>query len=584
MLRGSCGDAAGTELDSSFIERIDSEHGNRLGPRLVLAQPVCGWGWVHRRSIGSRRGGAAVVLRAGESLCTWGRAAAVSRREDAVMPKEAPLNGGAPGGQALRGPGQRVSEMQTKLHRWTAADSGRRFDDLFNFVYDPATLIVAFDRVAANTGARTAGIDGVTVADVDQQTGVPGFLDDLHAQLKAGTFRPVPVREHLIPKPGGSGKVRRLGIPTVADRVVQAALKLVLEPIFEADFVPVSYGFRPMRRAHDAIAEIHRFGTSGYRWVLDADIEACFDNIDHTALMDRVRRRVKDKRVLKLVKAFLKAGILTELGQTKDTHTGTPQGGILSPLLANIALSALDERLHRDWQQGGQMASSSRRAARRRKGQPNWRICRYADDFVVLVHGTGADVEALREEIAEVLHPIGLRLSESKTQVVHMSEGFDFLGFRIQWKPKRGTNKWHVYTFIADRPIRSLKAKMRALTNRTSQQNPRDVLIRLNQVMRGWANYFKHAVAKHTFHALSHFVWWRVVRWLRTLHRWRWKDFRRRFTTNDGRWRPISADGAELFNLESVPVTRYRYRGNTIPNPWTLHNHPTAATVESPVR
>ena len=182
---------------------------------------------------------------------------------------------------------------------------------------------------------------------------MPGFLDDLRAQLKAGTFRPLPVRERKIPKPGGSGKVRSLGIPTVADRVVQAALKLVLEPIFEADFVPVSYGFRPMRRAHDAIAEIHQFGTHGYRWVLDADIEACFDSIDHTALMDRVRARVKDKRVLALVKAFLKAGVLTELGESKDTHTGTPQGGILSPLLANIALSVLDEHLHGPWQPGG---------------------------------------------------------------------------------------------------------------------------------------------------------------------------------------------------------------------------------------
>ncbi|WP_200901120.1 group II intron maturase-specific domain-containing protein [Nostocoides japonicum] len=118
-----------------------------------------------------------------------------------------------------------------------------------------------------------------------------------------------------------------------------------------------------------------------------------------------------------------------------------------------------------------------------------------------------------------------------------------------------------------------MKAKIRALTNRTSQQNPRSVLIRLNQIMRGWSNYFKHAVAKHTFHALSHFVWWRVVRWLRTLHRWKWKDVRRRFTTPDGRWKPITVDGIELFNLESVPVTRYRYRGNTIPNPWTLHDH-----------
>ena len=237
--------------------------------------------------------------------------------------------------------------MQAKLHRWAAADPGRRFDDLFNFVHDPATLIVAFDRVAGNTGSRTPGVDGLTVADVEEAIGVPGFLDDLRAQLKQGTFRPLPVRERKIPKPGGSGKVRSLGIPTVADRVVQAALKLVLEPIFEADFVPVSYGFRPMRRAHDAIAEIHQFGTHGYRWVLDADIEACFDSIDHTALMDRVRARVKDKRVLALVKAFLKAGVLTELGENKDTHTGTPQGGILSPLLANIALSVLDEHLHR---------------------------------------------------------------------------------------------------------------------------------------------------------------------------------------------------------------------------------------------
>ena len=161
--------------------------------------------------------------------------------------------------------------------------------------------------------------------------------------------------------------MRSLGIPTVADRVVQAALKLVLEPIFEADFEPVSYGFRPERRAHDAIAEIHLFGTQGYRWVLDADIEACFDPIDHTALMDRVRARVKDKRVLRLVKAFLKAGILTELGDIEDTQTGTPQGGILSPLLANIALSVLDEHLHGPWKPGGAMSHRVPRRRRRRR-------------------------------------------------------------------------------------------------------------------------------------------------------------------------------------------------------------------------
>jgi len=185
-----------------------------------------------------------------------------------------------------------------------------------------------------NTGARSAGVDGRSATDVGD-TGVQDFLDDLRGTIRSGEFRPMPVRERMIPKPGGGGKMRRLGIPTLADRVVQAALKLVLEPIFEADFEPVSYGFRPRRRAHDAIAEIHLFGTRGYRWVLDADIEACFDTIDHMALMDRVRSRMGDKRVLALVKAFLKAGILTELGEERDTPTGTPQGGILSPLFAS---------------------------------------------------------------------------------------------------------------------------------------------------------------------------------------------------------------------------------------------------------
>ena len=162
----------------------------------------------------------------------------------------------------------------------------------------------------------------------------------------------------------------------------------------------------------------------------------------HSALMDRVRRRVKDKRVLALVKAFLKAGVLTELGDREDTHTGTPQGGILSPLLANIALSVLDEHLHAPWQPGGAMSHRvSAQSTSASKGLPNWRIVRYADDFVVLVHGTQDHVEALREDIAQVLAPLGLRLSPAKTRIVHMSDGFDFLGFRIQWKRKTGNEQ-----------------------------------------------------------------------------------------------------------------------------------------------
>ncbi|MET7716077.1 group II intron maturase-specific domain-containing protein [Streptomyces sp. NPDC005407] len=245
---------------------------------------------------------------------------------------------------------------------------------------------------------------------------------------------------------------------------------------------------------------------------------------------------------------------------------------MLSPLLANIALSALDEHLHESWELGGTMSTEGKRAYRRRKGRPTWRVVRYADDFVVLVHGTEADTAALREEVADVLEPLGLRLSQAKTRIAHMSDGFDFLGFRIQWKRKGGTAKWHVYTFIADRPIRSLKAKIRAITGRTSQQDLATVLIRLTQIMRGWANYFKHAVAKHVFSKLDAFVWWRLIRMLRARHRWSWGDVRRRFTTPTGRWRPIAANGIELFPIASVTVSRYRYRASTISNPWQPAN------------
>jgi RNA-directed DNA polymerase len=406
-----------------------------------------------------------------------------------------------------------------------------------------------------------------TVAGVEERIGVPGFLDDLRAALKDGSFRPLPVRERKIPKPGGLGKVRKLGITTVADRVVQAALKLVLEPIFEADFVPVSYGFRPRRRPHDAIAEIHHFGTRGYRWVLDADIEAAFDNLSHSFVLDRVRARVKDKRVLALVKAFLKAGVLTELGEQRNTHTGTPQGGILSPLIFNVALSALDEHVMAPWKDGGAMSAPGKRTYRRSRGRPTWRITRYADDFVILVHGSREDTEALREDVARVLATMGLRLSPAKTQVVHMSDGFSFLGFRIRWKRKRGTNKRYVYTFIDARPVRTVKAKIRALTHKTSQWDLASTLTRLGQIMRGWANYFKHAVAKRTFSKLDDFTFWRLAHLLRARHGWNWGQLRRHLTAATGRWQ-IAADGVEFFRIEKVAVSRYTYRGNKIPAPW----------------
>ncbi|MHB9857440.1 group II intron reverse transcriptase/maturase [Streptomyces sp. YIM S03343] len=453
--------------------------------------------------------------------------------------------------------------MQIKLHRWAVADHGFRFDDVFNFVCDPAVLVMAFDRVAGNKGARTAGVDGQRAADVEE-SGVTVHLNRIRSALKAGTFRPLPVRERMIPKSGG--KLRRLGIPTVTDRVVQAALKLVLEPIFEADFRPCSYGFRPNRRAHDAIAEIHLFGSQGYRWVLDADIEACFDRIEHAALMDRVRARVKDKRVLALVKAFLKAGIMTELGERNETTSGTPQGGILSPLLANIALSALDDFAAEQW--SSVMTTRRDRERRRHRGLPTWRLVRYADDFVIMVHGTKEHVEELREQVSAVLAPTGLVLSPAKTRIVNLADGFDFLGFRIVRMRKRGTDKWHVYTFIADKPVASLKRKIKQLTQRLSHLDYKIALIRINQILRGWANYFKHAVAKHTMARLHTFVWWRLVRWVMHRHRMTWTAIQRWLRGPQGRWKLIELDGITLFHLGKVPITRYRYRGNSIPSPW----------------
>jgi len=269
----------------------------------------------------------------------------------------------------------RVLGIQAKLHRWAAGEPGRRFDDLFNLVTGPAFLVVAWDRVRTNRGARTAGVDGATAYYIWAIRGEAAFLAGLRADLKAGAFVPLPVRERMIPKSGG--RLRRLGIPTVRDRVAQAALKLVLEPLFEADFQPCSYGFRPRRRAQDAIAEIVQFHGHGYRWLLDADIEACFDSIDHAALLGRVRRRVGDKRVLRLVKAFLKAGILTADGAELGTVTGTPQGGILSPLLANIALSVLDDHFAEPWRATG---TSTRRRGIRKRGGATFRLIRYADD------------------------------------------------------------------------------------------------------------------------------------------------------------------------------------------------------------
>jgi RNA-directed DNA polymerase len=454
----------------------------------------------------------------------------------------------------------RVLAMQRKLHQWAKGEPDRIFDDLLNLVHDPAFLVVAWNRVRGNKGGRTAGVDGIAPRSIDSGE---EYLDGLRGDLKARRFAPTRVREKTIPK--ASGKVRRLGIPTAADRVVQASLKLVLEPIFEADFLPCSYGFRPRRRAQDAIAEIHFLGTPtrNYEWVFEADIKACFDEIDHTVLMDRVRRRIGDKRVLSLIKAFLRAGILTEEGLDRRTITGTPQGGILSPLLANIALSVLDEHFTAKWEALGPAWT---RARHRRAGTPAMRIVRYADDFVVLVNGARDHAEALRAEVATVLAPMGLRLSEEKTRVCHIDEGFDFLGWHIRRRRKKGgIGKKAVYTYPSKKALASVKGKVRSLTARAKHRTLRDLLHSVNRVLRGWCNYFRHGVSSRTFSYVDHFTWWRVFGWLRKRHtvRNKGKFVRRHLPAWEMR------DGnVDMFRPQEVAVSRYRYRGVRIPTPW----------------
>ena len=471
-----------------------------------------------------------------------------------------------------------VRRMQAKLHRWAGEDPSRRFGDLFNLVCDPAFLVHAWERVSTNKGAQTAGIDQATTARVEAQVGVGVFLSQIRDSLKSGEFRPVEVRQVMVPK-GNTGKFRKLGIPTIADRVVQASLKLVLEPIFEADFKPCSYGFRPNRRAHDAISEIHHLASSprNYHWVFEADIKACFDEIDHAALMNRLRARIKDKRICALVKAFLKSGVLTDLGNREETWTGTPQGGILSPLLANIALSALDEYFDRQWQQ--EMGTGGQRRTRRLHGKGNWKLIRYADDLVLMVSGDRHHAEALREEVAAVLAPLGLRLAPEKTRTVHIDEGFDFLGQHIRKMRKRGTSKYYVYTKPSRKAIQAIKDKVKAKTYRSTRHKDLDeLIISLNGSLAGWANYFRHGVSKATFSAIDAFTWGRLMRWIRAKHKGRtglgMNELRRRFC--DQGWR-FAWKGVVFTGTSSVAVTRYRYRGSAIPTPWT----PKPAAAES---
>jgi group II intron reverse transcriptase/maturase len=380
----------------------------------------------------------------------------------------------------------KVRELQRTLYRAAKADPGRRFHALFDKVFRRDVLERAWGQVRANRGA--AGIDRTTIADVEQY-GIDRLLDELAADLEAGRWRALPARRVFIPRPGRE-ELRPLSIPTVRDRIVQTALKTVIEPIFEADMLERSFGFRPRRSAHDALQVLVDEAWRGRRWVVETDIADCFEAIPHDRLMAAVEERIVDRQILELVRAMLRAGVMQDQAVARSS-AGTPQGGVISPVLANVYLHRLD----RCWAQRGCGV-----------------LVRYADDLLVMCH-TRAEAEAALMALRSVMAELGLRLKNAKTRLVHLregGEGLDFLGFHHRWVRARGKRSRHV-TFLARWPSRRAmqhaRDRIRQLTDRKRLLLPVEVIVQdVNTFLRGWAGYFRYGNAAHHFDAISDYA------------------------------------------------------------------------------